>query len=74
MSKFDDIMTEDLVGELMNRFDHVVFMGRRDSEKGKVELKDFEGDTTILMGLCGKLMRDIGNNASDIEHTEDGFQ
>lgn len=69
--KFIDVTTEELVAELMDRFDHVVFNGRKDSDKGIVELKDYQGDTTILLGLCLKLSHSI---SQEPERQEDGFQ
>lgn len=74
MSKFDDIMTEEIVGELMKRFDHVIFMGNRQHGKDRVELKDYQGDHTILMGMCSKLSVYIGVSSMDNEKEEDGFR
>lgn len=74
MSKFDDVMTEELVDELLNRFDNAVFIGRRNSEKGEVEYKNWHGDITTIIGLCAKAMMHIGMDGTQLEEEKDGFQ
>jgi hypothetical protein len=71
--RFIDVSTEDIVAELMSRFDDVVFMGRRQHGKDSVELKDYQGDHTTLMGMCAKLNHSIGQSSIENEREEDGF-
>lgn len=70
MGELSFVSTDDLLKELLIRFDHAVFMGRKDRNGNKDMLfyRKFMGDAHLCMGMSHDLIDYI---SSSIEEDED---
>lgn len=53
------VPAEELYEELLNRFDHAVFMGKQIQGKTSKISRRWKGDHHLAMGLCTDLQDDI---------------
>ena len=54
------IPTQEVLNELKNRFEHMVFKGQRKENDGRsVAMYDWHGEHVLCLGLCDEIQHDI---------------
>ena len=76
MSNLSLIPAEDLLNELMRRFDDVVFKGRRKDDlkpTDHVAMYDWKGEHVICLGLCTEIQFDVLKHYNETKSDEEGL-
>lgn len=72
MNDLELVSTDDLLDEIMKRFDHVVFIGRKDgAEEPNVYHRRWAGDYHTCIGLSHDMQDRILSDLIEIEEDED---
>lgn len=68
------VNTDELINEVFNRYDHVIFTGIRDGYDGKDTIRKtrrYKGNSETCIGLCERMSIVIHDDESDREDATD---
>ena len=65
----EDIPTDELIKELLERFNHALFFGANDDECVNINMRRWMGNDFKLIGMCTDLQLDIRQDMRSRDYT-----